>query len=361
MIYEHHEKQHDTICLSGGVQMKNHLTILIGNGFNHFANSYLNSTGNRDSIINTLQEVNQKSKRRPMSDDGSVINETINGIAKALDEYCHLLDDIAIDDSSHSGEYFLEELFKFTHSFDITNLNDDIETAIKKKIKFVITDRNYLRDSEGKSILVNVTLRTLFSVRQDYFSNILYDTLKHLSDGSIDVVTTNYDYICESVFCEVGSKEPKDRSHKNINYMQLHGNYDNGIVCTAPRHKVNKIDCQQFQQFQDTISRSNTIILFGIGLWSDPHILATLNEKKNCNFVIIDSDIENYMSTNYPIHDYANENLPFSFLKNNSIYYIDTTKPMLLDSSVIHPHTTPESIIKGLEYISSKIIRHRFR
>lgn len=336
---------------------KNHVSLLIGNGFNHFANNYINDKNNRNSIIDQLQQVNRYSISKPMSDDKTIINETINGISKALDEYCHLLDDIAIEESSHSGEYFLEKLFNFTKTFGVGKINDIVEDAIKKRIKYEITDRNYLRDSDGNSILVNVTLRSLFSVRQDYFSNAIYETLNSLSDGSIDVITTNYDYICESVFCEIKSnRNPELRAHPNISYMQLHGNYNNSIICTAPLEKINRIESQKFEKFKDIVSSSNTIILFGLGLWSDPHILSVLNRKKDCNIIIIDSDIGQYMKANYPSHTNSEDIPDFMFLKNNLTYFIDTTKPTLNHQHVTRPNNTPTLVIEALDNIVNSIV-----
>lgn len=334
--------------------MEKHTTVLVGNGFNHFAKNYLNDENNRKDIINQFKKINSYSEKKPFSEDEDIINQTINGITKALNAYCYLLDDISIEEMNHKGEFFLEKLFTFTEMFNVESINNTIEEGIKSKIKFEINDQRYLKDVTGKPIYIDVTLRSIFGVHNQYFSIALHETLKSLTNKSIDIITTNYDKNCKAVFCEVKNSQMNSKGcYKYINYLPIHGCYEDKIVCSAPLDKIKKINPETFKNLTSIISESTTIILFGIGLGSDPHILNLLNEKENCNFIIIDADIQNYIQKNYS--DNQNSKERFKFLSNNTIYYIDTNKPTLVNHTVLLPHNTPSRIIEGLKNVVTLI------
>lgn len=282
--------------------MENKILMLVGNGFNNFISSNINNSNYTDVSANSLMIARNYGGKNTI--DISTAHTMIEELSKSLKQYCTLLDDITIDASSvhnHKAEFFLEKLYNFTKNVNAETIIDDFEEAIKKQIIETLESANYKKLSTKKYMLTNVSLRSIFWTQDKYFSMLLNELFTHHNtpSGAVTIATTNYDRNTKAVLCE--SYASKDIFE---NYIALHGDSKSKIICTAPNNKHSRIIqdsvlSNAFSHFETAVKEATIVILLGIVLASDPHILSLLNKRKNAHFIIIDANRDRYIRQNY--------------------------------------------------------------
>lgn len=309
-------------------------TILIGNGFNFFVSNYVNNERYKDMILAKL-----KNAMRDLNE--TQLLEVMWNLQSITKEYCGLLDGITLSNyHDEKGEYLLQQLSDFCEKIDDQSGVRFIEEAICQKIK-----KDMYESAKDASVAsIPITIRTIFKYNTSYFSSKLLKTLEAFGFAEVDIVTTNYDGIVSEVF----QKHYQGEEHRAIHYTAIHGEYkDKQIICSAPILKEAKVEGDLMDALETMLSNSKLIILFGIGLRSDPHILKRLNDVRGKSFVIIDACRNDYLTKNYRIT--TPEELGFDFLFHNSIYFINTGKPTVENDQLIRPIETPEELLNKLD------------
>ncbi|MDF9824451.1 hypothetical protein M2475_000831 [Breznakia sp. PF5-3] len=316
--------------------MEKEATILVGNGFNFFISNYVNNSYYYEEIIKKL-------KTSLIYHSEEKLKEILENIQCVLKEYCSLLDGITLStDYNKTGEYLLQQLSDFCDKINDPSGLVSIEKAICEKIKKDM----YTSEKDSNIQSIPVTIRTIFKYYNEYFSEKFVELMKNQEIAKTNVITTNYDGIVEEVF----KKSLRGKTIHEINYIPLHGEYYNkNIICSAPAFKEGKINSDLLNQLDDGLNKSEIIILFGIGLTSDPHILKRLNEVYEKKIIIIDACREQYLQRNYYLSD--SEKLGFDFLFNNSIYFINTGKPTFTNDYMEKPIETPIQLLNKLSNI----------
>ena len=308
--------------------------ILVGNGFNHFAKGYIGNKKYQKEIVEKWKACSRKRGKWP---DGE-LEKHLKELENSMSQYCDLLKFLELRNYDINGETLLTELEKFITNLDEgdaslkkttnTDIIEGLEKLIKKKIKNTIREIIQGKSVENYAFLKyhNAMVKFAFAdTNNNYFAKLLNDIIgSHIKEKRYSVFTTNYDYIAYSVFKEKWS----NTSVEGVNVYHLHGYFGNNdygeLICCAPKSKKGRIDkneknAKNFRCFEEELKDANVIILFGIGLTSDPHILKELNRKSKCVFIIVDFDKDSYMKNNY----FSKTN-KFSFLSKNDIYFIDT-------------------------------------
>lgn len=297
------------------------VTVLVGNGFNWFILEYLKSRKNltRQEIRNNLSNYKRKND---ISDQQ--LDKQILAMRDTMNEYCKLLDFLKLQDDSNGedtlnkGENALKEISRILEKLDTVEKEDEvnkitqlIETLVADKIINIFSKDSINKSNANKFKYVNATIKTIFKVDRSF--SIRFNESMH--ELEYQVYTTNYDYIVNSVFCEIyNTNLASQEKAKN-----LHGHIEdkkNSIVCCAPSRKKEKIaHTQNYIDFCSDIRDSNTIILFGLSLDADPHILDILGTKRNSNFIIITNNSESFLNSESS-----------GFMKNNRVQFIETSK-----------------------------------
>lgn len=99
---------------------------VIGNGFNCFFSAYLNNPLYKEDIMEKLYDAFPNKGLSKM---------WYKQTKEALNEYCHLLDDIKIADASVNGEFLLSRLANLCTKVEAEEILEQLETAISDKIK----------------------------------------------------------------------------------------------------------------------------------------------------------------------------------------------------------------------------------
>lgn len=356
------------------------VVLLVGNGFNFFLNQYINDE-NEDVLLSKLQ-----SENIPMETAKIWLDKLRNG----LDGYCHLLDFLQLENYSETGETLLSKLNDFFEDIKgeekgnekyQREINVNLEKLVVNKIDSIFKETAIVEDEkQGIKTYINATARKLMfnNLKQDgrTFAKNIDNLVKKISNQPYDIYTTNYDFIVESVFTEYnGYKKRPVNFETGEHFIQLHGHYDtNGnsnIICCSPKEKMGRISPEVFQNFLENIDRADVLILFGMGLTSDPHILTEINKKENIDIIVIDADKDKYYKNHFPKNHYSllesnketqskkkflSDRSSFRFLLNNRIYFIDTFSHEYRDNYFVDKISTPENLQEALESIFDSIL-----
>lgn len=345
--------------------MENKVVFLVGNGFNMYASSYLKS---EELKIEIIEKWKKTAKGRNL-DDAQYL-EHIAKTSRQLEEYCKILDGINIEESGTTGENLLFKIGKFLSEkkVDDSMLNGlfrELEESIASEIKTKFSESAI--QNSGKSFMdyIHATVKFSFTDYSDdkddktFFAQKLSKIVKDYSKEKCNVYTTNYDDIVRSVFTEMRGVEEVD----GLKCIHLHGHYKEAedkegqgkIICCSPTKKRSKIQEEvdnekNFNGFKADLANLETLVLFGIGLVSDPHILEEINKLTERRIIIIDYDKSRYFN-DYLYNANKQNNVTFDFLTNNSIYFIDTNTPFFKDGKYERKMITPEDILSELEGI----------
>lgn len=263
-----------------------------------------------------------------------------------LDEYCHLLDDIKIADASVNGEFLLSRLANLCSKVEAEEILEQLEKAISDKIKMNM--QNLISDNEKTS--VPKTMRTISKLKHtdknsynkmNCFSGCLFREMQEAGYERVTCYTTNYDKITNEFF------DIKDSGITiDMEIIALHGDYEAPeIICSSPENKEHKVDSDILEQFEADIMEADSIVLFGLGLFSDPHLLKRLNIVKNKQIIIIDADCASYLKKRSHA---AVLQIGFDYLYQNEIRFIDTLDFQVDKQKVSKPVQTPEELYDAL-------------
>lgn len=313
----------------------NNILFIIGNGFNFFTSEYLKNPVYKEII---QEKVNEKSNRADKY-------KWIPLCSEKLDEYCHLMENISVDNSS--GELLLSKINNLYKSLNGENELDELNSAVKRTVQSKINNVVYSKDN-----FVNIvqTVRTLFNQygnintntgQMKSFAISLYNQLKALEFKNAYIYTTNYDKIVDEVFTE-----KRNLKLLNIDIIDLHGHYKSNIICCDPNEKENKIDKTIMYTFKQRLNETEVIVLFGLGLTSDPHILNSLNNQQNKNIIIIDSSKYGYFKEKNKRTQ--KDVIGYDFLYNNDVYFLSTRDFDFINNKLCKPIETPEELLNNL-------------
>ena len=341
---------------------------LVGNGFVSYTRNYFEDENFQIEIFEKWRKTTKSIKAGKADDD--LLSRYLDNTCAQLKNYCELLEDINLEESSITGETLLSQMeYFFKNRIDKEILVEEIFTELEETISKEITNKFHKAIDETKIGFLqymNATVKFAFKVDNTFFAEQLYKIVA----SKYSVYTTNYDYIVESVFTEVyGSK----RVDSNIDCKHLHGHFDRAnelgsakgqgnIICCSPKKKLTKImennkykeNKENFELFQNEIEKMEVVVLFGIGLTTDPHILDVINTLKNKKIIIIDYDRNQYFDTHL-LNVNKSSSLRFKFIENNSIYFIDTKGPHFKGYEYMGNPFTPKDIIDSLDKIFTKI------
>ena len=310
---------------------------IIGNGFNCFFSAYLNNPLYKEEIMEKLYD--------------AFPNKWLSTIwyketKRLLNEYCHLLDDIKIADASVNGEFLLSRLANLCSKVEAEEILEQLEKAISDKIKMNM--QNLISDNEKTS--VPKTMRTISKLKHtdknsfnkmNCFSGCLFREMQETGYERVTCYTTNYDKITNEFF------DIKDSGITiDMKIVALHGDYEaSEIICSSPENKEHKVYPDILEQFEKDILEADSIVLFGLGLFSDPHLLKRLNMVKNKQIIIIDADCASYLKKRS--HAAVLE-IGFDYLYQNEIRFIDTLDFQVNKQKVSKPVQTPEELYDAL-------------
>lgn len=310
---------------------------IIGNGFNCFFSAYLNNPLYKEEIMEKLYD--------------AFPNKWLSTIwyketKRLLNEYCHLLDDIKIADASVNGEFLLSRLANLCSKVEAEEILEQLEKAISDKIKKNM--QNLISDNEKTS--VPKTMRTISKLKHtdknsfnkmNCFSGCLFREMQETGYERVTCYTTNYDKITNEFF------DIKDNGITiDMEIIALHGDYEAPeIICSSPENKEHKVDPDILEQFEADIMEADSIVLFGLGLFSDPHLLKRLNMVKNKQIIIIDADCASYLKKRSHA---AVLQIGFDYLYQNEIRFIDTLDFQVNKQKVSKPVQTPEELYDAL-------------
>lgn len=310
---------------------------VIGNGFNCFFSAYLNNPLYKEDIMEKLYDAFPNKGLSKM---------WYKQTKEALNEYCHLLDDIKIADASVNGEFLLSRLANLCTKVEAEEILEQLETAISDKIKMKM--QNLITDNEKTS--VPKTMRTVSKLmhleknsfdKMNCFSGCLFRKMQEIGYERVTCYTTNYDKITNEFF---DIKENGITLEMEV--VALHGDYEaQEIICSSPENKEHKVDPDILEKFETDIEDAKTIVLFGLGLFSDPHVLKRLNKVKGKQFIIIDADCASYLKKRSHA---AVLQLGFDYLYQNEIKFIDTLDFQVDKMKVMKPVQTPEELYDAL-------------
>lgn len=320
--------------------MNKKIVFLVGNGFNYFISNYLNDKRYEKEIMAKLYSTKLEQDKKMLFKD----------LQHVLQDYCHLLDGIELSKNyDKKGEFLLQKISDFCEVIDDDMSLSFIEAAVCERIR-----KNMTESEEGTEIPnIPVTARTIFKVKSskttyDHFSTVLCEMLNKDGNALIDVFTTNYDGIVKEVFM----KGKKNAEQNGMNYFALHGEYaKENIICTAPILKKQRVG-ENLSILIESLKNSNIIVLFGLGLTSDPHILAELNMVKNKRIIIFEASREQYLISN--LRNSEGNGIGFEFLINNEIYLTNTVEHLIEGDKLILPVTTPDKILSKLDELIYK-------
>ena len=315
------------------------LVCMIGNGFNQFMNAYINHPVYQDDIRKKLQIKMVDTFTSQWLEDTKVV----------LNRYCHLLDDISLADNEDSGEFLLSKLAKFCDVIEDSSILDNIETAVSRKTKKemqALTHGNY-------STNIPKTIRTLCHLldHDASMASVWYETLKQMGYRKIHFVTTNYDMIIDEVF------QPENND-LDIDFIPIHGTYElDEVICSAPDKKEEKVDYSDMMAFESYVKDANRLLLFGIGLFSDPHLLKRLNTMKDKKIIIIDADQNTYFRKRNFLTNKDKGIIGFDFLFQNEIHFLDTYAFTSHESFIHPPLASPEALNHALLQVLKEDVR----
>lgn len=315
---------------------------MIGNGFNQFMNTYCNSPQYQQDILRKLHEA--------MPEQESIIAQWLEDTKLVLNRYCHLLDDITLSDYDDTGEFLLSKLAKFCEVIEDSSILDRIESAVSAKTKKEMLQLTYGNPHTN----IPKTIRTLCNLteRSESLADALYSFLWHQGYNQIHFVTTNYDMIIDEVF------QPDKETRMEIDFIPIHGTYQlDEVICSVPDKKEEKVDFSDMQAFRSYVKDAHTIILFGIGLVSDPHLLACLNTMVNKTVLIIDGNKATYFKKRNYLSNPIKNKIGFDFLYHNHIYFLDTCAFTTDHTRVQPPISSPEQLLDALIYTLKQIAK----
>lgn len=346
--------------------MDKKVVFLVGNGFNYFLKQYVNEE-NKNVLLKKLET--EKHSRG----DSAIWLEKLK---KGLDEYCGLLDFLNLENYSETGETLLSKLNNFFEKIK----SDDIDSkpyieGIDKNLQMLIINRIDMIFKEtaivsaGKhNSYINATARKIMfnNLKKRTFAKTIDDLVNKVSSQPYDIYTTNYDFITESVFVEFNGHKSKPKNFLNgDHYTQLHGKYkiskDSDIICCSPKNKeemIKRKNKDMLDKFFEDVKESDIIVLFGMGLTSDPHILREINKKEDTEIVIVDADKKLYYDKHYPKNFGSNnEENKFKFLVNNHINFIDTSSHEYTERYCVNKINSPEKLMQSLEDIFESFVK----
>jgi len=365
------------------------VTILVGNGLNFFLANYVGKEKYEDEIVEKWKKYGRDGKK--LGKD--MLSDHVRQLHNDISKYCGLLDFIKLADhektdtpnESEKGETLLARLEGFIEpsTKDGKEIIQKIEHQVKKKIKRIFVKGPFRKGEPSFLQLNNAKIKFVFgdiaNKEKTYFSEKLNDLVtNHGCASDYHVFTTNYDYTPNSLFKE----RYRTTSVDGVEVHYLHGHYDDDrlkkledhegygkIICCAPNSKKSRIkedpkSNEAFKTFKTELDLATIVILFGIGLTSDPHIRDELNKKKGHTFIIIGSDSDTYMQNHFPNKN-DEKGIKFEFLENNDIYFIDTAKPTISRTFIgaginkVEPVETPEQLLSSLGHILEHIQESR--
>ncbi|EDP11874.1 SIR2 family protein [Amedibacillus dolichus] len=314
------------------VKLKKDASFIIGNGFNFYLKNYLKSEEFK---------IDREEKIKGVSYDSKI--QWLKQLENVLEEYCYLMDPIKSENSNTSGKFFLKDLDDFCNKMTNSNAMDmvmnQIETMIANKI-----EQSMSKEGESSPPL---TARSIFKIKKgemhSWFYSCLENTFKDVGIEKIHAYTTNYDDLIDRVL---------STRQKSANVVHLHGYYDepNSIVCCSPNKKADKTK-RKLKELSVNLEKSKIVVLFGLGLESDPHIREVLNQMKDRQFIIIEANpAEYFVKRIEKLEEYQ-------FLKNNYIYFINTAKCILDNSKLREAAKSPELLIERLQEILADIYK----
>lgn len=305
------------------------IVMIVGNGFNHFVKNYVNNNNYHAQIIDKLKKSSQTSYQ------DKIFEKWLIHLRNLLNNYCNLLEPISVKASNVKGEYFLSELDSFCDVIHDTNsiIMDSIEKLIAIKIA---TDMNGDDKFPSKPVY---TVRSIFKL----YENSKYQGFYEKIDAKLKeykrnmkIFTTNYDNFVDNVFTL------KEENPENV--IHIHGMYKDkdSIICCSPKKKKKKAK-NKIAELEKYLDSSKTIILFGIGLDSDPHIVEALNKQKEKQFIIINDDPSEF------VHSKLLDLKNYRFLENNELYLLSTDVPFINESHQLDTIVdTPEKLYDRL-------------
>lgn len=310
---------------------------IIDNGFNCFFSAYLNNPLYKEEIMEKLFDAcpNKWISMKWYKETKGLLNE-----------YCHLLDDIKIADANVNGEFLLSRLANLCSKVEAEEILEQLEKAVSDKIKTNM--QNLIIDNEKTS--VPKTMRTISKLKHtdknsfhkmSCFSGCLFREMQETGYERVTCYTTNYDKITNEFF------DIKDSGITiDMKIVALHGDYEaSEIICSSPENKEHKVDPDILEQFEKDILEADSIVLFGLGLFSDPHLLKRLNMVKNKQIIIIDADCASYLKKRSHA---AVLQIGFDYLYQNEIRFIDTLDFQVDKQKVSKPVQTPEELYDAL-------------
>ena len=332
-------------------------TLLVGNGFNHFVNDYSNNSLNAKKI-----DIVVKNLQRNAGIDEQKTRKRIEECKKVMGEYCTLLEDISLDGSDVQGEFLLNNLHKLANKVtkeQQKSLFDPIEQAVKEYIESKVAEKG----KNDQEFRVETTVDSILFLnkidgKEGAAMKFRVDFKRKLRNYRLKVYTTNYDRIVNDVFSFV----PRDKGYDKFDgVISLHGDYkDGGIICTAPHLKEERVKNDVFAEFEEQLQESEIIILFGMSLDSDPHILKALNKVSNSSIILINRNVSDYVEERVELcadEDY----ICYDFLVRNKIYGIDTQKAVFDGRLIRLPSKCPYSLIKSLKDVMGEIEADRLQ
>ena len=177
--------------------------------------------------------------------------------------------------------------------------------------------------------------------KMNCFSGCLFRKMQETGYERVTCYTTNYDKITNEFF---DIKENGITLEMEV--VALHGDYEaQEIICSSPENKEHKVDPDILEKFETDIEDAKTIVLFGLGLFSDPHVLKRLNKVKGKQFIIIDADCASYLKKRSHA---AVLQIGFDYLYQNEIKFIDTLDFQVDKMKVMKPVQTPEELYDAL-------------
>lgn len=338
--------------------------ILVGNGFNYFVKGYIENKQNEDEIFKKWVACSKAIHKDKWTLKQK--QQWLGNLKEKISSYCDLLSFLELENYETKGETLLSvlEAFFMKINYDQSQ-SESMFNSIEEAVANIICDKfKETIDVEEKIFAKhpNAAVKFAFysSVMNQYFGQRLRDIInKYVGKEDYIVFTTNYDYIVESVFGE----EHSVKKVKGVRCAHLHGHYAKdkyaSIVCCAPEKKINKIEENdknrvEFEVFQDEIENTDVILLVGIGLVSDPHILNKLNQIRGKHIIIVDRNREQYFN-NHLLDSSIEEDLKFNFLNNNDIYFIDTELPTFDGYKLKNVIRTPDALLEAIRCTTKRI------
>lgn len=304
---------------------KDSAVFIIGNGFNYYIKEYLDN--------NELEEERKEKMKSAYSDRIKSMWE--NHLSRALGEYCDLMKPITSENSNTNGEFFLKDLDEFCNRINASekNIMDSIEDMIADNIK-----KNMSIDGSSNPPL---TVDSIFMIKngdnEEYekFYTCLQEIFSKVKIKNLHMYTTNYDELADVVLRE-------QRNGSDVEHLHGHYNDSRSIICCSPDKKKDKVG-QKISGLKEKVESARVVVLFGLGLESDPHIREILNSVENVHFIIIDANPTKYFLDRIVKED------EYKFFKGNYMYFINTAEYMIDENVLKEPACFPELLIKRLE------------